>query len=69
MVAAGIALGLAVAAIAARGMADVLHRVTPGDVPSYAGVAVLVLLAGVAAAFVPAARAGAIDPATTLREE
>ena len=69
VVAAGVALGLALAAIAARGMADVLHRVTPGDVPSYAAVAVLVLLAGVAAAFVPAARAGAIDPATTLREE
>jgi ABC-type lipoprotein release transport system permease subunit len=56
-------------ALAARGMADFLHRVTPGDVPSYAAVGALVLLAGIVAALVPAARAGSVDPASTLREE
>jgi ABC-type lipoprotein release transport system permease subunit len=50
-------------------MADFLHRVTPGDVPSYAAVGALVLLAGIVAALVPAARAGSVDPASTLREE
>jgi predicted permease len=69
VVAAGVALGLGMSALAARGMGNFLHRVTPGDVPSYAAVGALVLLAGIVAALVPAARAGSVDPASTLREE
>ena len=62
-------LGLAGAALASRAMTDVLTYVTPRDVLSYVAVAAVVLGAGVLAAWVPAERAGRIDPVDTLREE
>jgi predicted permease len=65
----GVLVGLAGASLAARAMVDVLVHVTPRDVAAYAMVAFLVLTTGVVAAWIPAGRAGRIDPATTLREE
>jgi putative ABC transport system permease protein len=65
----GVGLGLAGALAGSRFMADVLTYVAPWDLPAYAVVAGVVLAAGTAAAWVPAGRAGRVDPATTLREE
>ncbi len=65
----GTALGLAGAALASRAMTDVLTYVTPRDLASYVAVAAIVLLSGVAAGWIPAERAGRIDPVETLREE
>jgi ABC-type antimicrobial peptide transport system permease subunit len=67
--AAGTALGLAGAALAARAMADLLVYVTPRDAVAYAAVAVVVLASGLAAAWLPARKAGLVDPVDTLREE
>jgi len=69
VVAVGTALGLAGAALASRAMADVLIYVTPRDVAAYLVVAAVVLASGVLAAWLPAERAGRVDPADTLREE
>lgn len=65
----GVATGLMGAALATRAMAGVLTYVTPTDALPYGAVAVLVLAAGLVAAWVPAGRAGRVDPAATLREE
>jgi len=69
VIAAGVGLGLAAAFVGARGMVDVLVYVTPRDWAAYLSVAVLVMSAGILAAWVPAGRAGRVDPANTLREE
>jgi ABC-type antimicrobial peptide transport system permease subunit len=69
LIAGGIAGGLAAAALGSRALADVLLTIGPRDVLTYATVATLVLVAGAAAAIVPAAQASRVDPATTLREE
>ena len=69
VVAFGVALGLGGAALASRAMADVLVYVTPRDTLTYAAAALVVLAAGVLAAWIPAGRAGRVDPAATLREE
>ena len=69
VVAGGVVVGLGTAALGSRVMVDVLTYVTPGDAVAYAVVGLVVLAAGVLAAWVPAGWAGRIDPAMTLREE
>jgi predicted permease len=68
-VGAGVVLGLGAAALASRAMVDVLHKVDPRDLIAYAAVGVLVLGAGLIAAWIPAAQAGRVDPAQTLRQD
>jgi len=63
----GLALGLAGAALAARAIASILIGVSPRDVTTFAGVAVLLLLVAVAASFFPARRASSVDPLQALR--
>lgn len=65
----GVATGLVAAGAGARVMTDVLVHVAPRDVVAYAIVALVVMVAGVLAAWIPAGRAGRVDPASTLREE
>jgi predicted permease len=68
-VALGVSLGLAGAWAGSRAMGDVLTYVAPRDGAAFALVAIVVLSAGLMAAWLPAGRAGRVDPATTLREE
>jgi ABC-type antimicrobial peptide transport system permease subunit len=64
---AGIAVGIPVALMAARLVADRLFGVTPSDVPTVVG-AVLVLLAVTSiAGLIPARRAAHVDPVVALR--
>jgi len=67
--AAGVTLGLAVAAVLAPLLADNLLQVDPRNALTYLVVAVAVLTTGLVAAWLPARRAGAVDPALTLRQE
>lgn len=65
----GIACGAVGALMLARLLASFLYGVTALDPLSF-GVASLILLAvGAAAAFIPARRAGTVDPALVLREQ
>jgi predicted permease len=65
--AAGIALGLAGAFLLARLLASQLYGISPMDAMTYISVAVLVSVVTLAACYVPARRAMAIDPIVALR--
>lgn len=65
----GIALGLAAAAVLSRLMASLLFGVTPFDPATYFAMAIVLLIAAMAATYVPARRAAVADPMDTLRSE
>ena len=68
-VALGLVIGIPIALIGGRYMADQLYGVKPYD-PWSLGIAVLVLAAAAAVAgFVPARRAASIEPMEALRTE
>ncbi|HEX2189455.1 MAG TPA: ABC transporter permease [Longimicrobiaceae bacterium] len=69
LVAAGIGVGLGAALVATRAVESLLYGVRPTDPPTFAAVAGLLALAGLAAGVVPALRASRTEPATVLRAE
>jgi putative ABC transport system permease protein len=69
VVAIGITLGL-VGAFALSGiLRGLLYEVTPRDPSTLAGVAILLVVVALAAAFIPARRAARVDPMLALRAE
>lgn len=64
---AGLAVGLALAAAAARGLEALLFEVSPADPLSLLAVAATLLAAVLAACLVPTLRALRVDPAVALR--
>jgi ABC-type antimicrobial peptide transport system permease subunit len=62
----GIAIGAAVAAGITRWMSSLLFGVTPLDAVTFAGAAAVLTLASLAASYLPAHRAAAVDPVETL---
>jgi ABC-type lipoprotein release transport system permease subunit len=48
---------------------NILYGITPTDAPTYLGVFLLLAVASLAAYYLPARRAGRIDPMQTLRQE
>ncbi|HXW06611.1 MAG TPA: ABC transporter permease [Vicinamibacterales bacterium] len=66
---AGVAMGLAVAAVAARTMSSLLHEVSPLDPVTFAAVGLGLTLVAAAASFVPAWRATRVDPVMALKTE
>ncbi len=68
MVGVGIAAGLVVAVMLARSLGGMLYDVSPFDVPSFAVAALVLVVAGLAAALLPARRATRVDPMVALRE-
>jgi ABC-type antimicrobial peptide transport system permease subunit len=69
VVAVGVAVGLIAALLATRPLAAHLFGVTPMDAPTFATMAVLMLLIGALAAYVPARRASRVDPCQSLRSD
>jgi predicted permease len=69
MTAAGIALGLLVAAAMTRFLGRLLFGVTPFDPATFASVALLFVVVTTLAAFLPARRATTVDPLIALRSE
>ncbi len=67
--AVGIAVGIGVAALSARVMAALLYDVSPNDTSTLVGAALLMGIVALAASWIPARRAAAVDPATTLRTD
>ena len=63
----GTIAGILVAGVGANGLSAVLYEVRPHDAVTYGGVAVLLIVVSIAAAFVPALRAAQVDPAGLLR--
>jgi predicted permease len=62
----GIAIGAAVAAGITRWMSSLLFGVTPVDAATFAAAASVLVIAALAASYVPARRAAAVDPVQTL---
>jgi predicted permease len=64
---AGVAIGLILATLAGRAIAGLLYGVSPLDLATFTGVALVLGLVTIAAAWVPARRAASIDPIIALR--
>jgi ABC-type antimicrobial peptide transport system permease subunit len=69
LVGAGIALGVLGTAALARLLASFLFGVGAVDVAALAAAGAALLAVGLAAAYIPARRAGAVHPAIVLREQ
>ena len=68
-IAAGLTLGLALGAAAARLLREFLFEVSPFDPLTFAAVALVLAACGTAAAWLPARRATHVDPMTALRSD
>jgi putative ABC transport system permease protein len=66
---AGITGGLVLAVWGSRFVASLLYGIVPLDAPSFVAAAGIVLVSGLAAALIPARRAGRVDPMIALRTE
>jgi putative ABC transport system permease protein len=69
LIAAGLAVGLAAAVGLTRLISGLLFGVTPLDLPTFAGVSVLLFAVACVASYLPARRATRIDPMVALRSE
>jgi predicted permease len=66
---AGAGLGVAGALVVSHLMAGLLFGVSPTDLPTFAGVTLVLSTVALAASYVPALRAMRLDPITTLHSE
>jgi putative ABC transport system permease protein len=66
---AGIAIGFGGALAATRVLATMLHEVKPADLQTYVAIAAVLAVVALAATYIPACRATAVDAATALRSE
>jgi putative ABC transport system permease protein len=69
LIASGVAAGLIVSLSLSRIIASQIWGVSPFDVTTFCGVTAVVLLAGMAASYIPARRATRVDPLIALRFE
>ncbi len=69
LAAAGAVLGVAGALIASHLMAGLLFGVSPSDLPTFAGVTLVLTAVALVASYIPALRAMRLDPNTTLHSE
>jgi len=67
MVAIGVAVGIPVSLGASRWITSYLYGVRPQDPLTYVGIVMLLMMAGIAAAYVPSRRASKVDPMVVLR--
>ena len=65
----GLTVGVSAAIVATRGIAALLYHIAPADPLTFVAVPLLLLLAGILAAWIPAMQASRADPAITLRAE
>jgi predicted permease len=69
LIGAGLIAGLLLSIGVGMGLESLLIGIEPTDPMTYAGVITVLMLVAAAACMIPARRAAAMDPATTLREE
>ena len=69
LIGVGLAIGLLLAVLAGQLIKSFLYNVKPVDLGTYFGVALLLLLVGSIASFIPAYAASTIEPMEALREE
>jgi predicted permease len=66
--ASGVAIGLALATVAALGLSRMLRGVSQWDPPAFIAASVIVLVVAFVASYTPARRASSLNPAAVLRE-
>jgi len=66
---AGVAIGLAAAALLTRLMKSLLFGISPLDPVTYVAVPIMLAAAAVLASYLPARRAASVDPVEALRAE
>ena len=66
---AGLAVGLLLAAGLSRFLSSILFGIATTDLPTFAGVSVLLVVLAAAASYLPAWRAARLDPVTSLRSQ
>lgn len=64
---AGIAIGFVIAIVVAKAIASLLFATSPWDLPSYFGMALVLVIVALASGYLPARRASSINPMTALR--
>ncbi|HXZ41121.1 MAG TPA: ABC transporter permease [Terriglobales bacterium] len=69
MAAVGAGVGVAGALVVSRLIAGLLYGVSPADLPTFAGVTLVLTSVTLAASYIPALRAMGLDPLTTLHSE
>jgi predicted permease len=69
LAATGAGLGVVGALIVSHLMAGLLYGVSPTDLPTFAGVTLMLTTVALAASYIPALRAMRVDPITTLHSE
>jgi putative ABC transport system permease protein len=69
LAAVGIVLGMIGAALVTPAVRTILYNVTPTDPLSFTAVAVFLTCVAIAASYIPARRAMAVDPLTAMRNE
>jgi predicted permease len=69
LAAAGAGLGVAAALVVSHLMAGLLYGVSSNDLPTFAGVTLVLIAVSLAASYIPALRAMRLDPITTLHAE
>lgn len=67
--AAGISCGIGASIFAARLVQSLLYGLRANDLVVFAGAALLLVLVGLAASWIPACRAAAVEPMQALRQE
>jgi putative ABC transport system permease protein len=69
LVSIGVGIGSAISLALARPLASFLAGLSPADPMSFGGTAVLLILVGLCASYIPARRATRVDPVVALREQ
>ncbi len=66
---AGVAIGLGGALVSMSAMKSMLYQIAPVDPPTFIAMSAFLLVAALAASWIPAFRASRVDPMETLRSE